>query len=270
MLAGLRAHARANLVAYLALFFALSGTGAYASHLVVRSSDIVNGGVRAVDLRNGAVTRQKLAANAVNGPKIATNAVGGTEIATGAVGETEIAADAVGGVEIAEDAVSYKEIAANGVTGTEIAPGAVGPGHHSAVPHGRALQTVSQTFASVTQTRVHLDTLQFGSDMTVAGNALVVGVPGVYFVSATIDWAVNGTGGRSLSVVRNGSSLGATDQVQAVPATFGNTLQSVGVLARFAAGDEIELFAAQGSGGSLATAVVGGNGANLSAVWIGP
>ena len=45
MLGGLRAHVRANLVAYLALFFALSGTGAYASHLVVRSSDIVDGQV---------------------------------------------------------------------------------------------------------------------------------------------------------------------------------------------------------------------------------
>jgi tetrahydromethanopterin S-methyltransferase subunit D len=105
--------------------------------------------------------------------------------------------------------------------------------------------------------------------LTVAGNALVVGVPGVYFVSGMIDWAVNGTGGRSLSLARNGSSLGAADLVQAVPATFGNTLHSVSALARFNAGDTITLHASQGSGGSLNTAVVG-NSANLSAVWISP
>jgi hypothetical protein len=230
MLAGLRAHVRANLVAYVALFFALSGTGAYASHLVVRSSDIVNGSVRALDLKNGAANNAKIAAGAVSAGKIAANAV----------------------------------------TGAKIAPGAVTPTDHAAIPHGRALQTGAQTFANLTQIQVNLDTLELGSNMTVAGNALVVGVPGVYFVSGMIDWSVNGTGGRSLEVTSNDISLGAGDVVQAVPATFGNTVHSVSALARFDAGDTIELYAVQSSGGNLNTAVVGGNGANLSAVWISP
>ena len=45
-------HIRSNLVAYVALFFAMSGTAAYASHLTVYTSDIVDGQVFSVDVAN--------------------------------------------------------------------------------------------------------------------------------------------------------------------------------------------------------------------------
>jgi hypothetical protein len=54
-------HVRQNLVAYLALFVALTGTSAYAAGTVF-SEDIVNGEVKTPDLDAQAVTPSKLAA----------------------------------------------------------------------------------------------------------------------------------------------------------------------------------------------------------------
>jgi hypothetical protein len=76
--------------------------------------------------------------------------------------------------------------------------------------------------------------------------------------------------GRALELTRNSITVGASDVVQAAPGTFGNTLQDVSALIRLDAGDTVQLFANQNSGGSLSTAVVGGIGATLSAVWVGP
>ena len=62
-------HFRGNVVAYVALFFALGGS-AYAVTALdrnsVRSKHIVNGQVKTPDLANGAVTEEKLANGVVN------------------------------------------------------------------------------------------------------------------------------------------------------------------------------------------------------------
>jgi len=57
----LRSHIRTNLVGYLALATALSLAPAYASHLIVRTSDIKNKAVTTPKLANRAVTATKLA-----------------------------------------------------------------------------------------------------------------------------------------------------------------------------------------------------------------
>jgi hypothetical protein len=173
MLRGPRAHVRANLVAYVALFFALSGTGAYASHLVVRSSDIVNGQVKAVDLRNGAVKNAKIGAGAVTGGKIAANAV----------------------------------------TSGKIAPGAVGPSDLATVPHIRARQTTGQTFSNNTATMVELDFVESsGGGLTLVDDRLAVGTAGVYFIHGSIAWPSAGTGSRQAWLEHNDVIVGAATQ----------------------------------------------------------
>jgi hypothetical protein len=82
MLARIRSHVRRNLVAYLALIIALSSGGAYASHLVVRSSDIVNGAVKTVDLGRGAVKAEKLGRGAVTGAKVLNGSLTEADLAT--------------------------------------------------------------------------------------------------------------------------------------------------------------------------------------------
>lgn len=62
----------ANVVATLALFVAVSGGGfAIASHLTVRSSDIVKNAVRSKHIKNGQVQTADLAGSAVTSGKLA-------------------------------------------------------------------------------------------------------------------------------------------------------------------------------------------------------
>jgi hypothetical protein len=149
----IRTHLRSNVVGYLALFVAMSGTAvALPATNTVFSDDIVNGqvttrdisdtnGVRSADVRDddkngGGLAAIDLASNSVGSSEIATDGVGGEEIATDGVGASEIATDGVGGEEIAPDVVGASEIApqsvtsseigADAVTATEIADGAVG------------------------------------------------------------------------------------------------------------------------------------------------
>jgi hypothetical protein len=143
----LRAHLRSNVVGYLALFVALSGTAvALPATNTVFGDDIVNGevstkdisdsdGVRSADVRDddkrggglaaadlarnsvgpseideAAVRRAEIGPDAVNRPEIATDGVGSPEIAANAVRESDIAKDAVGASEIAPTSITGEEV----------------------------------------------------------------------------------------------------------------------------------------------------------------
>ena len=138
----IRNHLRSNVVGYLALFVALSGTAiALPATNTVFSDDIVNGEVRskdisdsngvrsadvrdddksggglaAIDLARGSVGGSEIATDGVGSPEIKTDAVGGPEIKLNAVSKPEIATDAVGSLEIAENAVGASEIGTDSV-----------------------------------------------------------------------------------------------------------------------------------------------------------
>jgi hypothetical protein len=72
------AHIRNNAVAYLALFVALGGTGAYAA-----SAMLPKGSVGAQQLRKGAVGAKKLKANAVTSEKVADGSLLSKDFAAG-------------------------------------------------------------------------------------------------------------------------------------------------------------------------------------------
>jgi hypothetical protein len=139
----IRTHLRSNVVGYLALFVALSGTAvALPATNTVFSDDIVDGevrtadisdtnGVRSADVRDdtkngGGLAAVDLARNSVAGSEIATDGVGSPEIKADAVRGPEIAPDAVRGPEIAADVVGRDEIAADAVGTSEIAVDSVG------------------------------------------------------------------------------------------------------------------------------------------------
>ena len=144
---------RSNIVGYVALFVALSGTAvALPATNTVFSDDIVNGEVRskdisdtngvrsadvrdddrsggglaAIDLDRNSAGRSEIATDGVASPEIAADGVGSPEIKPDAVRQPEIAADGVGSPEIKPDAVGRSEIAADGVGSPEIKPDAVG------------------------------------------------------------------------------------------------------------------------------------------------
>jgi hypothetical protein len=74
-----RAHARSNIVAYVALFFALSG-GAYAMTTAAKNSVVTK------SIKNGAVTTSKLANGAVTSSKFAASAVAPDSTRLGGIG----------------------------------------------------------------------------------------------------------------------------------------------------------------------------------------
>ena len=149
----IRTHLRSNIVGYLALFVALSGTAvALPATNTVFSDDIVNGevkskdisdsngvrsadvrdddksggGLAAIDLARDSVGSSEIATDGVDSPEIKADAVRGSEIATDAVGGPEIELDAVRGPEIATDGVGSPEIAENAVGASEIGTDSVG------------------------------------------------------------------------------------------------------------------------------------------------
>jgi hypothetical protein len=84
----------ANVTATIALFLAVAGGVASATHLQVFSSDIVNGEVRARDLEAGAVGAGKLAANSVSGAKVLDDSLGGADVLEPSLAEVPSAARA--------------------------------------------------------------------------------------------------------------------------------------------------------------------------------
>lgn len=144
-------HIRSNVVGYIAVFIALSGTayavdGPLPGQNQVGSADIINGdvitddisdtnGVRSADVRddtlnNGGLQAIDLRADSVGGSEVsdeslgsaelAPDSVGASEVATGAIGSDELATDAVGTDEIIDGSVGNPDLGVNSVTGTKV------------------------------------------------------------------------------------------------------------------------------------------------------
>ena len=99
----------ANVVATLALFFALCGGAAVAAN-TIRSGDIAPGAIGTADIHKRAITSGKLAVGAVRGNQIAPRSVGRAQIAPGSIGRSEIAPDAIGTSEIAPGSIRPNQL----------------------------------------------------------------------------------------------------------------------------------------------------------------
>jgi hypothetical protein len=91
------------------------------------------------------------------------------------------------------------------------------------------------------------------------------GYGGTYQVTASVAWAANATGQRQLYIARNGVAL--TYAGQDTRPSAGSSLityQQVSALVTLAAGDYIEAWAMQNSGGALSTA---NPGTSLQVLW---
>jgi len=117
----------ATVIAYLALFIALSGTAIAAKKI---GSD---------GLRKAAVTSKKIADAAVTTPKLANDAVTGGKLDNGSVGENKLAADAVTAGKLAQNSVGTNKIRDEAVESGKIANGAVTEGKiaNGAVTEGK-------------------------------------------------------------------------------------------------------------------------------------
>jgi hypothetical protein len=99
-----------NVMATIAVFVALGGTGAWATHELILSSDIVNGEVKTQDLANLGVTTPKLANGSVTNSKLANSSVTATRLATGAVTNAKLAANAVTGTKVLDNSLTGADV----------------------------------------------------------------------------------------------------------------------------------------------------------------
>jgi hypothetical protein len=148
-------HIRSNLVGYAALLVALSGT-AYASHLVVRSSDIVDDAIVTRHIRDDAVVSGQIRNEQVRSADVANDNLSASDLGIGSTGLSELdpevfaAGDIAlqsGGYGVANDAVQSAEVSADTLTGADINEKAVGLGSTYAertdsVKLGTSFQTV--------------------------------------------------------------------------------------------------------------------------------
>lgn len=125
MSARIRQHIRSNVVGYISLFVALSGT-AYAVDGPLPGQDQVG----SADIIDGEVKNNDLSANSVATGKIGDGQVQSSDLAAGVIsddvlnpvkGSTKIAADAVQADELSDSSVFGSEVAPNALTGDDIA-----------------------------------------------------------------------------------------------------------------------------------------------------
>jgi hypothetical protein len=109
----------AHVIAMLALFVALGGTGVAAVSLSKNS-------VGAKQIKKNAVRAAEINRNAVGASEIRRNAVAGGDVADGGIGSLDIGDNAVGSGELSDNSVGSGELADNSVGSSELADGSVG------------------------------------------------------------------------------------------------------------------------------------------------
>jgi hypothetical protein len=236
---GIRNHIRSNVIGYVALFVALSGTayavdGPLPGQNQVGSADIIDKEVQTNDIGTGQVKNPDLASNAVNSARIANGTV---------------MPDDTGTVPAVRATSPVSDINGECLSGSKT---------------GQPTTMVFQTEA--------FDTANMHS--TPAGCApdeapLIAPRSGVYLLSAGLAWAQNATGTRYVGINRNGSPV-AADERQANGGTgAGGTLLTVTTTTALNQGDELTVEVNQNTGGSLIIQGVDSR-TYFAATWLGP
>jgi hypothetical protein len=130
----LRRPGHTTVIAYLALFIALSGTALAAKKIgpsglqknAVTTKKIATGAVTTPKLANDAVTTAKLDNGSVSEGKLGNDSVTGGKLAAQSVGTNKLKDDAVDSAKLANGAVVEAKIGNDAVNGSKIAPGSVG------------------------------------------------------------------------------------------------------------------------------------------------
>jgi hypothetical protein len=264
-------HIRSNVVGYVAVFLALTGS---ATALQGKNR------VKAKDIAAGAVTTPKIRGDAVTASKLAQGSVGAGAIAAQAVGASEIANGAVGTSEIAPGAVSTGAIAASAVTGAQLSKPTLGlgPSSFGQMPVLRAAGVLTQTAPAIAPTTVEWDpgnVLVNVGGFGVDTDEVTVPISGLYYVRLFVPWGDDPDDADRQFVAQltaDGDLVqtGSARSVQDTGFNYGPATESAGIV-ELTAGDvlygEVYYSGADPAGG---IPLAGLGLTTLEAFWLGP
>ncbi len=129
MSSGIRQHIRSNIVGYMALFVALSGTayaidGPLPGQNQVGSQDIINDEVLAADIGPDAVRTPMVLADTLLGEDIAEGAISSSEVLDESLAEADIDTGGVTSSEVLNGDLTYFDLGSDSVRYSELDPGA--------------------------------------------------------------------------------------------------------------------------------------------------
>jgi hypothetical protein len=119
MLGRVRAHFMRQPVAYLALFVALGGTGAYAAD-TIGSDDVINNSLLSEDVQNGTLGGVDLRENTIGSARIVDDSLVNQDIKNGTIGPSDIAANSLGGGRITDNSLKGADVDEGSLTGVKI------------------------------------------------------------------------------------------------------------------------------------------------------
>ncbi len=114
----------ATVVAYAALFVALTGTAWAAA--TIGPGNIKDDAVRSKHIKDGQVKKHDLHANSVVSGKIADGTVSTSDIGDGQVGSADVADESLTSGDLGQDSVGSSEVIDNSLTSADLGPDSVG------------------------------------------------------------------------------------------------------------------------------------------------
>lgn len=198
--------------------------------------------------------------NSVGTAQLRTNAVTSIKIKNKQINQAKIRTGAVGAVELRTDSV----------TTAKIAPGAVTPAKFGAIPAAGVSNSANVAVPHATPTAIPFDNERFDIGEFHPGGSprLVAPAGGTYIVTANIAWGLNPNGGRRLELRLNAGPTIASVFQNAT--SVAEIHQGVAKVVRLAAGDFVEVFAVQTSGGTVNVIQDGQFSPEFAIAWIGP
>jgi hypothetical protein len=267
----------AMVVACLALGIALGGTS-YA----------------AIKLPRNSVGTKQLKKNAVTSPKVKNNAITGADVLESSLGQVPSAASATNATNAtnATHATTANTAAPSGAAGGDltgtfpnptVGAGKITPAKFGVIPQARVELATDQSIAGdATITPLTWGTATYntaGMFNVATPDRLTAPIAGVYAIDGGVRWAANVNGFRFAAVCLNGPSGGGCNATTDVAVseyptnddpgvgTLRLTQQTVSTQLKLAAGDVVQLAAAQDSGVALLVNALPAT--NFEMTWIG-